>query len=106
MSVVGRVRAVEPALCQVRQSLRLRQWQFPWVADIEKNWAEIRSELDRVLLRRSELPNIQDITKDAKSITVDSGWKIFLFVAYGIESKLNIELCPQTWRAVKRQFLG
>lgn len=75
---------------------------FPWVADIERSWADIRVELDRVLLRRSELPNIQDITADAKSITTDSGWKIFLFLAYGIESKLNIALCPKTWRIVKQ----
>src|SRR5689334_21261167 len=75
---------------------------FPWVADIVYGWTDIRTELDRVLLRRSEMPCIQDITTDARSITVDAGWKIFLFVAYGIESKLNIALCPQTWRAVKR----
>jgi beta-hydroxylase len=28
---------------------------FPWVADIERNWKLIRSELDRVIMRRSEL---------------------------------------------------
>ncbi len=75
---------------------------FPWVANIERNWIDIRTELDRVLLRRNELPNIQDITADAKSITEDSGWKIFLLVAYGIESKLNISLCPQTWKIVQQ----
>jgi aspartyl/asparaginyl beta-hydroxylase (cupin superfamily) len=75
---------------------------FPWAASIETNWRDIRAELDRVLLRRNELPNIQDITVDAKSITEDSGWKIFLLVAYGIQSKLNISRCPQTWRIVQQ----
>src|SRR5947199_7587154 len=50
---------------------------FPWVADIERNWKKIRTELDHVLLRRNELPNIQDITVDARAITEDSGWTIF-----------------------------
>lgn len=102
MSVVGRVERLNLRYAKYGSPCVYDNALFPWVADIEKNWTEIRTELDRVLLRRSELPNIQDITADAKSITVDSGWKIFLFVAYGIESKLNIALCPQTWRVVKQ----
>src|ERR1700730_15766226 len=46
---------------------------FPWVAGIESSWTEIRSELDRVLARRDELPNVQDITVDARTITKDDG---------------------------------
>jgi len=75
---------------------------FPWVTGIESNWTTIRSELDRVLERRDEFPNVQDITVDAKSITKDAGWKIFLLVAYGIKSEANIALCPETWRIVQQ----
>jgi aspartyl/asparaginyl beta-hydroxylase (cupin superfamily) len=75
---------------------------FPWVAGIESNWRTIRGELDRVLTRRNELPNVQDITVDAKAITADAGWKIFLLVAYGIKSEPNIALCPETWRIVRQ----
>jgi aspartyl/asparaginyl beta-hydroxylase (cupin superfamily) len=75
---------------------------FPWVVDIEKNWRLVRSELDRILLRRGELPNVQDITVDALSITKDAGWKIFLLTAYGIKSEPNIALCPETWRLVQQ----
>jgi aspartyl/asparaginyl beta-hydroxylase (cupin superfamily) len=75
---------------------------FPWVARIESNWCTIRGELDRVLKRRNELPNVQDITRDAKAITSDAGWKIFLLVAYGIKSETNIALCPETWRIVRQ----
>src|ERR1044072_5907549 len=46
---------------------------FPWAADIERNWKRVRSQLDRILVRRSELPNVQDITLDARSITQDAG---------------------------------
>jgi beta-hydroxylase len=102
MSVVGRAERLNLRYARHGSPCVYDNALFPWAADIEKNWTEIRTELDRVLLRRSELPNIQDITADAKSITADAGWKIFLFVAYGIESKLNIALCPQTWRVVKQ----
>ena len=50
---------------------------FPWVAEIESEWRLIRQELDRVLPRTNELPNIREITLDAASITRDSGWKVF-----------------------------
>lgn len=75
---------------------------FPWAAGIEREWKLIRQELDRVLPRTDEMPNVQDITLDASSITQDSGWKIFLLIAYGIQSKPNIALCPQTWRIVQQ----
>jgi aspartyl/asparaginyl beta-hydroxylase (cupin superfamily) len=75
---------------------------FPWVASVESNWTAIRRELDSDLVRRDELPNVQDITVDAKSITKDAGWKIFLLVAYGIKSEPNIALCPETWRIVQQ----
>ncbi len=75
---------------------------FPWVAEIEREWRTIRGELDRLLVRKDELPNVQDITVDAAAITQDSGWKIFLLVAYGMRSQRSIELCPETWRIVRK----
>ena len=75
---------------------------FPWAANIERDWRAIRGELDRVLVRKSELPNVQEITIDAAAISGDAGWKIFPLIAYGVRSQPNIGLCPQTWRIVQR----
>ena len=75
---------------------------FPWAADIEREWRAIRNELDRVLVRKADLPNVQDITADAAAISRDAGWKIFPLTAYGIRSDPNIDLCPHTWRIVQR----
>lgn len=75
---------------------------FPWAQALERDWRLIREELDRVLERKSELPNVQDITPDATSISRDAGWKIFPLVAYGIHAPRNIEQCPQTWRLVRQ----
>ncbi len=75
---------------------------FPWVQAVEREWRTIRRELDRVLARNTALPNVQDITLDAASITRDAGWKVFLLMAYGIRSRPSIELCPETWRIVRQ----
>jgi ornithine lipid ester-linked acyl 2-hydroxylase len=74
---------------------------FPWAADIEREWRAVREELDRVMVRKAELPNVQDITADAASLSQDADWKIFPLIAYGIRSQPNIELCPETWRIVR-----
>ena len=74
---------------------------FPWAAGIEREWRAIRDELDRVMIRKAELPNVQDITTDAVSISRDADWKIFPLIAYGIRSQPNIDTCPQTWRIVR-----
>jgi ornithine lipid ester-linked acyl 2-hydroxylase len=75
---------------------------FPWAARLESEWRTIRGELDRVLVRKDEMPNVQDITADAAAISRDAGWKIFVLAAYSIKSKPNIALCPETWRIVRQ----
>jgi beta-hydroxylase len=74
---------------------------FPWVAEIEKAAPGIRAELERVLIRKSELPNFQDISTDVKTISTDQGWKTFFLLAFGVKSVQNIAQCPETWKAVQ-----
>jgi aspartyl/asparaginyl beta-hydroxylase (cupin superfamily) len=78
-----------------------RTGDFPWAAAIEREWRVIRDEAERVLSRKGELPNMQDIAADAISITQDAAWKIFILMAYGIRSEPSIALCPNTWRLVR-----
>lgn len=75
---------------------------FPWAADIEREWRLVRKELEQVMVRKGELPNVQDIAADAVSLSRDANWKVFPLTAYGIRSQPNIELCPETWRLVQR----
>lgn len=75
--------------------------KFPWAASIEGDWRAIREELDHVMLRKADLPNVHEITADAAAISTDENWKIFPLIAYGILSPPNILLCPRTWRAVR-----
>jgi beta-hydroxylase len=69
---------------------------FPWIAGLEARWQDIRSELDRVLDYREDLPNFQDISVDQASITDDDGWKTYFFYGYGFRSEANCARCPKT----------
>jgi aspartyl/asparaginyl beta-hydroxylase (cupin superfamily) len=75
---------------------------FPWAAEIERASPAIRAELERVLARKDELPNFQDISPDVKTISRDSGWKTFFLVGFGKPSARNTALCPRTWEAVQK----
>lgn len=72
--------------------------EFPWAAEIEREWPAIRAELDRVLQRKDELPGFQEIASDVATITRDRDWKTFFLCGYGFRSDANIRLCPETWR--------
>ena len=74
---------------------------FPWVAEIEKAAPLIRAELERVLVRKADLPNFQDISSDVKAISTDQRWKTFFLLAFGMKSERNIAQCPETWKAVQ-----
>ena len=69
---------------------------FDWVSRLESGWADIRGELDRVLDRREDLPNFQDISTDQATITDDDRWKTFFFYGYGFRSDANCARCPRT----------
>jgi aspartyl/asparaginyl beta-hydroxylase (cupin superfamily) len=75
---------------------------FPWVAQLERDWRFVRVELDRLLERKEQLPAIQEIITGASSITQDQGWKLFVLICHGVRSPRNIKLCPQTWRIVQQ----
>lgn len=71
---------------------------FPWTQAIERDWRAIRAELDRVLIRQSELPGFHELSPDVATISQDKGWKSFLLCGYGFHAQANIAKCPETWR--------
>jgi beta-hydroxylase len=76
--------------------------RFPWAAEVEREWPAIRAELDRVLLRKDELPAFHEIATDVSSITRDRDWKTFLLCGYGFQAEQNIRACPETWRILQK----
>jgi aspartyl/asparaginyl beta-hydroxylase (cupin superfamily) len=75
---------------------------FPWVREIEQRCDMIRSELDRVLSRKEDLPGFHEISTDVSTISQDRGWKTFLLCGYGLRSEANISQCPQTWQICQK----
>ena len=75
--------------------------RFPWIAEIESHWREIRAEVERVLVDHDALPNFQDISRDQIEITDDDRWKTLFLYGYGFRADLVTELCPRTNELVR-----
>ncbi|MDO9411858.1 MAG: aspartyl/asparaginyl beta-hydroxylase domain-containing protein [Pseudolabrys sp.] len=75
---------------------------FPWAREIEAEWPAIRKELDKVLVRKEDLPGFHELSSDVATISKDRGWKTFLLCGYGFKSDANIEQCPETWRICQK----
>src|SRR5262249_9491628 len=75
---------------------------FPWAAEVEREWRAIRTELDRVLVRKEELPGFHELAPDVAAISQDRGWKTFVMSGYGFRSNANIAACPETLRILQK----
>src|SRR6185369_14065410 len=75
---------------------------FPWTRTVEAEWRAIRTELDRVLTRKDDLPGFHELATDVATISQDRGWKTFLLSGYGFKSQANINACPETWRICQK----
>jgi aspartyl/asparaginyl beta-hydroxylase (cupin superfamily) len=75
--------------------------RFLWTGLVAARAAEIRAELDEVLLETHKLPNFQDISPDQVAITTDARWKTFFFKTYGVDLDKNLRRCPRTAEALE-----
>lgn len=76
--------------------------QFPWVADIEKEWGSIRAELEAVMNSGEAIPNFLDVSPGQYRIDAEPGkWKTFFLYGYGYKVEKNIARCPNTTRLVE-----
>lgn len=75
---------------------------FPWARAVEAEWRLIRAELDRILVRKGDLPAFHEISSQVRSISADDDWKTFLLCGYGITSEAAVRQCPETWRILQK----
>ena len=68
---------------------------FPWTKEIEREWRAIRAELDRVLMRKDDLPGFHELSTDVATISQDRGWKTFLLAGYGFTSRRQYQAVPR-----------
>lgn len=75
---------------------------FPWVAELEAGWRDVRAELDEILRFRDHIPRFQDVSADQYRISPDDQWRTFILYGFGYQSRLNCELCPKTTALLQR----
>ncbi len=75
---------------------------FPWIAELESHWQEIRAELDRVLESRDELPSFHQVSPYQKRISTGDNWKTFVLYVFGDRFDPNCQRCPLTARELER----
>jgi beta-hydroxylase len=73
---------------------------FPWIAQLETRWPEIRAEVDALLARQEGIPPLAAISPDHRRIAPPGKWKSFFLWGYGYRNEGNIARCPTTAAAV------
>jgi len=74
---------------------------FPWMAQLEARWPEIRAEVDALLAREDGIPPLAAISPDHRRIASPGKWKSFFLWGYGYRNEGNIARCPKTAAAVE-----
>ena len=70
--------------------------QFPWTAELERNWETVRDEVNQLLQNNVAIPTLREISPDHRRIAKDSGWRSFFLWGYGYKIEDNCQLCPRT----------
>src|SRR3712207_43688 len=76
---------------------------FPWVAEFERGWPEIRAEVEDLLARGGDaIPALAEISPDHRRIAPPGKWKSFFLWGYGYRLEENLRRCPKTAEAVAK----
>lgn len=75
---------------------------FPWVADIEAHWEEIRAEAAIALEDLESIPPLASISPDHRRIAPAGRWRSFFLIGYGYREENNCRICPRTTELVSR----
>jgi aspartyl/asparaginyl beta-hydroxylase (cupin superfamily) len=69
---------------------------FPFVAELEANWQDIRAELEIILQDRERIPFLDKISPDQARISHSQKWRAFFLWGLGEELTGNTARCPKT----------
>jgi ornithine lipid ester-linked acyl 2-hydroxylase len=70
--------------------------RFPFVAELEANWQEVRAELEIILKDRERIPFLDKISPDQARIAHAQTWRAYFLWGIGEELKGNAAHCPRT----------
>ncbi|MEZ5558669.1 MAG: aspartyl/asparaginyl beta-hydroxylase domain-containing protein [Pseudomonadales bacterium] len=72
--------------------------EFPFVAELESHWRQIRAELDGVMVHPEDIPSFHQLSPDQERISKGDNWKTFAFYVFGHRVDDNCARCPETAR--------
>ena len=75
---------------------------FGWIPLLERNWKVIRSELDKALETRNQIPAFHKLSQGQNRISKDNNWKTFVFNVLDVHYNPNCECYPQTAQQLSR----
>jgi aspartyl/asparaginyl beta-hydroxylase (cupin superfamily) len=73
---------------------------FPWAADLEAAWKDVRLDAEHALSLRDHIPAFQEISPHQARISQTDQWKTFWYRGFGYRSQLFERLFPATARLV------
>jgi len=75
---------------------------FPWVAEIEAHWREIRDEATAVLQDLNAVPPLASISPDHRRIAPAGRWRSYFLIGYRYRDPANCAACPRTTELVSK----
>jgi ornithine lipid ester-linked acyl 2-hydroxylase len=73
---------------------------FPWIAELERHWEDIRNEA--IAIRASEIPSLGDISFDHGRIAADRRWRSLFLKGYGYRMEHNCARAPITASLIEK----
>ncbi len=89
-------------LSRVGRGTFLANDAFPWTADLEGGFGDIRAELDAILAGGPAIPTLQQVLPSQRSLTSDDRWRTFMLYGYGHRVDENCRRCPRTDALLQR----
>jgi beta-hydroxylase len=75
---------------------------FPWAAELESRWRQIRGEAEAVLNDVESIPPVRSVSPDHEMIARDDKWRGFILWGYGLKWERNCMRCPKTAGMLER----
>ena len=75
---------------------------FPFLAEFETRWQEIRDEANGILKFREHIPGFQDVSPDQYRIATAGNWKTFFLYGFGNQLTRNCAQAPRTADIISR----
>ena len=80
----------------------LKNIDFSFIPEIEKNWKLIYSEMENILKFRNLIPAFHEVSKDQKTISKRNKWKTFGLFGFGYKFKKNCSFAPKTTELLEK----